>query len=249
MRQTFKRMMAASVMMAQRYNTLAQDHRVMTASMTGTCLAATGDLVAQKFIEKRENIDWRRTATYCAWICVVSAPFHTRLYMYWDRIWGESSLARIKKVCLDTFIVPLGYFPAFYLYKGAMAGSSISETLQDIRDRVPMTIAADYMFFLPASALNFTLVPPHLRASFLYCWEVVWSAVFSYIGFSDDPFSKLHNNQQPEEEQQQDGDDVSHNTNPTAAATLIQVATSAATNSNSSALSSLLQVSSPLPKV
>jgi hypothetical protein len=70
-----------------------------------------------------------------------------------------------------------------------MNGFTLPEIGQDIRDRFGITFAAECMFFLPASTLNFTVVPPHLRPSFLYCWELGWSALFSYIGFSDEPFS------------------------------------------------------------
>jgi len=162
---------------------------MLTSCVTAGVCCGAGDVVAQVMVEKGdEKYDVRRTLICGTWGMFFVAPFQTRLYGYWDRVWGESAVAKAKKVFLDCFVVPLGVFPAFYAYKGIMNNTPSKEIAADINGRLGTTMIANCIFWLPASSLTFTLVPPHMRVNFMFSWEVVWTVLFSYFCFSEESF-------------------------------------------------------------
>ena len=48
------------------YNALLASHPILTKSVTSMVVVGGGDWICQKFIEKREQIVWRRVATFGA---------------------------------------------------------------------------------------------------------------------------------------------------------------------------------------
>eukprot|EP00301_Raphidiophrys_heterophryoidea_P012881 c2002_g1_i2.p1 GENE.c2002_g1_i2~~c2002_g1_i2.p1 ORF type:complete len:202 (-),score=30.26 c2002_g1_i2:208-813(-) len=173
----------------RKFDRLAREHQMFTSCATAGVCCGVGDVVAQKMVERDEKMDWHRTLICATWGMFFVAPFQTKLYGYWDRIWGELPKAKAKKVVLDCFIVPLGVFPAFYTYKGLMSGTPTNEIFADINERLGHTMLANCVFWLPASTLNFTVIPPHMRVNFMFSWEVVWAVLFSYFCFSDPAFA------------------------------------------------------------
>eukprot|EP00301_Raphidiophrys_heterophryoidea_P018034 c3008_g1_i1.p1 GENE.c3008_g1_i1~~c3008_g1_i1.p1 ORF type:complete len:202 (-),score=31.69 c3008_g1_i1:391-996(-) len=169
----------------RKFDTLAREHTMVTSCATAGFCCAIGDIVSQKLVEKQEKLDVRRTLTCTTWGLFFAAPFQTRLYRYWDRVWGETTKAKVKKVLLDCFAVPCVVFPAFYLYKGLISNTPTQQIMTDINERLGGTILASNVFWLPASSIAFTIMPPHMRVNFLFSWELVWAGLFSYFCFSE----------------------------------------------------------------
>jgi len=169
----------------RKFDNLAKQHQMLTSCATAGVCCAVGDIVSQKLVEKQDKLDIRRTLTCTTWGLMFAAPFQTSVYRYWDRLWGETTKAKVKKVLLDAFAMPFAVFPAFYLYKGVVSNSSKEQIMSDFNDRLGQTILSSCVFWLPASTMAFTLVPPHLRVNFLFSWELIWAVMFSYYSFSE----------------------------------------------------------------
>lgn len=89
-----------------------------------------------------------------------------------------------KKVVLDMgFISPLICIPMAYLVKGCMLGNnirlSLSNYIYDVKYKG--VVYKNWMIFVPVQCLTFSVIPEHLRVSFVACVSFFWMILLSCI--------------------------------------------------------------------
>ena len=97
---------------------------------------------------------------------------------------GTDALTVAKKVFVDmAFIAPLICVPIAYLVKGLLLGNSIGQSLQNYKSDVVNegVIFKNWMIFVPTQCLTFSVVPEHLRVSFVACVSFFWMILLSCI--------------------------------------------------------------------
>ena len=110
--------------------------------MCATLQTSLCDLIVQKYIEKREHVDWKRNAVFLAFGGVYLGGFQWLIYVsLFRRLWpGMATFANqplraklqnkagmrdlCKQVAFDNFIhYTFIYFPFFYCFKEAIQGN------------------------------------------------------------------------------------------------------------------------------
>lgn len=87
----------------------------VTNIVVGGAIDFSGDLIAQKVVEKSDSTDWRRTGRMVTVAVALCVPGHF-WYVYLDRRFPLRTLGHIvKKVLLDVFVAGPPFLSAFYL--------------------------------------------------------------------------------------------------------------------------------------
>jgi protein Mpv17 len=173
------------------YNALASKYPFCTAVLTAGLQTTIGDLVAQLILEKRKQVDWRRTGLFASFGLIYNGGFQYYLYVIKFQQW-HGTISRFSgpigaapaKTFLDQFIhVPTLYFPAFYAFKAVVEG----RPLVTGEDSAVNRYGAEYFecwkacwaLWVPAQVVNFTFVPSHLRLPFVSTTSLLWVTYLS----------------------------------------------------------------------
>mmetsp|Transcript_9442 Transcript_9442/g.23075 ORF Transcript_9442/g.23075 Transcript_9442/m.23075 type:complete len:291 (+) Transcript_9442:206-1078(+) len=89
-----------------------------------------------------------------------------------------------RKVVLELgFVSPLVCIPMAYLVKGLLIGRTISASYANYWDDVKTkgVVFKNWMIFIPVQSLTFSVIPPHLRVSFVAVVSFFWMIILSCI--------------------------------------------------------------------
>mmetsp|Transcript_26754 Transcript_26754/g.62852 ORF Transcript_26754/g.62852 Transcript_26754/m.62852 type:complete len:293 (+) Transcript_26754:245-1123(+) len=90
----------------------------------------------------------------------------------------------LMKVSFDMLLIqPILSLPIAYLIKAPIFGHSVSDSirkyLEDVRKK--KLLQTCWMVWTPTQIVSFTVVPPHLRISFMACVSFFWIILFSTL--------------------------------------------------------------------
>lgn len=164
------------------YARLMQSHPIKTQIVTAASVMLTGDLIAQKLIERRKTIDVGRASGFFLLGITFSGPTLAAWYIALDR-WLVRSIgpsATLKKMLLDQLVGTPIYLLCFLGVRGAMQGHSWSEIKETVRTRYVNILATSYVIWPAAMAINFHYVPLNYRLLFTGTVGLVWGTCLSY---------------------------------------------------------------------
>lgn len=180
---------APIVGLGRSYNETARKWPMRTGVITTLVKTSAADLFAQKVVEAKEEMDWRRHGMFCLFGLGYLGCFQYYLYNHLFVQWckpitaavGHLGAAPIKTFIDQCIHHPLVYFPAFYTLKGAVEGRPIAETYDKYRADLWENCKALWMIWVPAQMVNFTVVPLHLRIPFVAAVSFAWTVVISVM--------------------------------------------------------------------
>ena len=169
-----------------------------------TCGKTCGvDLMVQKFIEKREEIDVKRLCTFGAFGVLYQGVWQ---YYLFNRImpvitpgafkFAEKTIAQklrdiqgMKNVMIQNLVEnginnTLLFFPCFYTVKemiqnGASLAQSLSGGIARYRLNFWSDITACWSLWIPAQTINFAFSPAWARVPFVACVSALWTGYVS----------------------------------------------------------------------
>lgn len=172
----------------------------------GVCVATiktgTVDLLIQRYVEQRKEIDWKRTQAFTVFGCVFVGAWQYTLFVRVMPIIcpnAEAFAAKplrekmkdvrgLKDLALQNFVEnginnPLLFFPCFYtvqefLTKGFEQGS-VRNALSKYRANCHEDVPAIWALWVPAQFINFAFSPMWLRAPFVAAVSCVWTSYVS----------------------------------------------------------------------
>ncbi|XP_037272506.2 mitochondrial inner membrane protein Mpv17 [Rhipicephalus microplus] len=164
------------------YTRVMHDHPVKTQLITTATVMLSGDLIAQKVLERRTDIDVPRAARFFVMGVAFVGPALRVWYLALERIIGSGGgrAMVIKKVFLDQAVFTPVFLPSFLVTLGALqqrSWDSIKDTLR--ADYLPI-LKANYMLWPAAQLINFSLVPLNYRVPFASCVALVWNTYLAW---------------------------------------------------------------------
>ena len=93
----------------------------------------------------------------------------------------------MMKVCFDMLMVqPLVSLPIAYLIKAPIFGYSLADSMRRYANDVRQhnLLKTCWMVWMPTQIVSFTMIPTHLRISFMACVSFFWIIMFSSISSS-----------------------------------------------------------------
>ncbi|PNG99930.1 Protein sym1 [Tetrabaena socialis] len=169
------------------YNETAQKYPFSTGVLTTVVKTSAADLFAQKVMERREEVDWRRHGMFVAfgfgYLGCWQFYLYNDLFVRWCKpltaLVGHVGSAPIKTFIDQCIHHPLLYFPCFYSLKGMVEGRPWADSMADCHEHLWENCKALWMIWVPAQMINFTVVPLHLRIPFVAGVSFAWTVVIS----------------------------------------------------------------------
>jgi glycine cleavage system regulatory protein len=166
-------------------------------SVTKTSLC---DIMVQKVIEKREEIDWKRNSAFASfglfYLGGVQYFLYVRTYSRWfpnaasfaaktvsEKMKDAQGMKNLfYQVFFDQFIHhPLTYFPVFYIIKNVATADKPDPmaALMEYKENFTEDMVALWKVWLPTTILNFAFMPMWLRIPWVASTSLVWTCILS----------------------------------------------------------------------
>lgn len=137
-------------------------------------------------VKKTFSLDVRRTLVFLIYGgfyqgCVLEIVYNDILPLLGK---GTDVRTVAKKVAADMgFISPLITIPMAYLVKGLLLGNTPVDSIKNYYSDVvhEKVVLKNWMIFVPVQCLTFSVVPEHLRVSFVACVSFFWMILLSCI--------------------------------------------------------------------
>lgn len=144
-------------------------------------MAAFGDLIAQTVLERRPKFDVKRNGVVASYGFLETVVEGHLWYGLLERVFGPSMTLRTSmlKMLFDQVLFSPMEVSSFMVWTHVMEGtqSSLSEKLWT---DLPPTMLTSYIFWIPASLINFYVVPFHLRALYTGIMCIMWDTFMSF---------------------------------------------------------------------
>ncbi|EDW94863.1 mpv17-like protein isoform X1 [Drosophila yakuba] len=122
---------------------------------------------------EREDIDYATIGRYAVMGTAVYAPTLYLWYKWLDRAFpGTTKVIIVKKLVLDQFVLTPYLLTVFYAGMSIMEGSE--DIFLELREKFVPTFMRSCIFWLPAQALNFSLVAPRFRVIYMGICGLIW---------------------------------------------------------------------------
>jgi|TARA_B100000524_G_scaffold318185_1_gene197559 glycine cleavage system regulatory protein len=172
-----------------------------------TLKTSLADWLVQKYVEKREKIDWRRNSAFTLFGCfylggvqyVIYVPIFARMFpqavsfttktisQKLTDFAGQRSV--VAQVFLDQFVHhPLMYFPVFYALKEVVNGGSVEGGISQYATNYQEDLVALWKLWVPSMVVNFSLMPMWGRIPWVASTSLLWTMILSYMRGCQDSF-------------------------------------------------------------
>lgn len=171
------------------YNRTAEKAPFTVGVMTTGLKTSAADLFAQKVIERREHVDWKRQVIFTTFGFAYLGAFQYYLYNnLFSRMcahltarfghWGTAPIKTFLDQCIHH---PFVYFPCFMSMKTVMEGKPISVAVTKYRTEIWDSVKALWSVWIPAQIVNFGVVPRHLRIPYVAAVSFGWTVIYSVM--------------------------------------------------------------------
>lgn len=150
------------------------------------CLATSlttyflGDILAQEI--GREDYDGYRTLRMLAIGALASIPgFRWFMYLGSHFNYGSTFTTITIKVAIQQFFFAPVFNTYFFGMQAILSGASPSAVIERVKGAVPESVISSAKFWPAVTALNFTVIPAHLRFAFSAVFAVVWQTYLSFL--------------------------------------------------------------------
>ncbi|BGP55356.1 Protein required for ethanol metabolism [Rhodotorula sphaerocarpa] len=157
--------------------------------VSAAVLFGAGDSLAQQGIEKKGmNHDIMRTVRLSAYGGLIFAPLITRVYGNLDRIRFQSKVATTAaRVAVDQFVLTPCVLTIFFTAQSLLELKGFGEAQRRIRENWWPTLQRNWGVWIPVQAINFSIVPVHLRLLTVNFVSLFWNAYLSYANAQSTP--------------------------------------------------------------
>jgi hypothetical protein len=165
----------------------------LISSFSVSCFkSGLSDIVAQKIVEDKENLDLKRTVVFASFGGWYGGWFQHYVYNLWyPMLFGRAATfwPTVKKIAADNFFMaPFIAIPTYYTWRMALlpdAAGSPNSLEEDIfaawkRDVVMVTVAF-WKIWIPAHVVTFGFVAEPLRITWVASVSFVWLIIKSVL--------------------------------------------------------------------
>eukprot|EP01102_Stenamoeba_stenopodia_P022308 TRINITY_DN9245_c0_g1_i1.p1 TRINITY_DN9245_c0_g1~~TRINITY_DN9245_c0_g1_i1.p1 ORF type:complete len:212 (-),score=46.60 TRINITY_DN9245_c0_g1_i1:196-831(-) len=161
-------------------------HPYTAQIMTNGPLWASGDLIAQTLIEKKEKVDWSRTGRMAIYGYCFAGPIYCWWYQYIEKLASpllKRSMAvyLTGKVCLDQFVFEPPYLGVYFTATSLLEGQSLSDVKAKLKQEYVNTFIIDCYVWPLAQLINFRFVPLPFQALYVNSVSLGWAGFLSYV--------------------------------------------------------------------
>lgn len=169
-----------------RFNQLLRTRPLLTKSLTGACLAGTGDIITQTYETKHEfSVDpLRRWLGFCTfgalWTGIINHYWLGYLARRFPKSAGAPSLLA-KLFIQQALWNPLVYLPLYFSYFSVFNGRSRQEAVEWVRKDYWDTLKWCWVVWLPINGFIF-MVAERYQSILMSLISLAWNSFLSWQG-------------------------------------------------------------------
>ncbi|KAL6046324.1 Mpv17 / PMP22 [Balamuthia mandrillaris] len=150
----------------QLYQQALNRRPVLTKALTSALINSTGNLFAQKLVE-RQPLDLKRLLRFTVLGFVLSPFSHYWFWLVEQINWQPfGKWKTLAKVAVDQLVFGPIINVLFYTFLGVLEGKGPRANVSNTRQNLWPTLRTSWKVWPFASLVNFYFVPPHLRVLF-----------------------------------------------------------------------------------
>ncbi|XP_053995129.1 PXMP2/4 family protein 4-like isoform X1 [Hylaeus volcanicus] len=139
------------------------------------------------------NYNWAQLKRYAIYGCFIAGPVLHGWYKWLDTFYkGKTMKVILIKLFTDQFILTPPLIVVFFLSMSVMEGKL--DVFDECQVKFLQTFKTSCMYWLPVQFLNFLLIPPALRVSYVSVAAFCWVNILCYLKSA--PLSKYDQNNQ-----------------------------------------------------
>jgi Mpv17 / PMP22 family len=170
-------------------------HPITTKCISSGLISGTGDLICQYLtLPGNDDDSNKQSSTTSSWDIARTSRFAS-LGAFWVgpvlHCWYGSLIHMSKKVWLRVTLDQFAFAPMFvtsflawlWLWEGEQPATLPSR----LKENVPSIVVANWALWIPAQAVNFTLMPVKYHVLFSNFVALIWNAYLSYSSHNSKP--------------------------------------------------------------
>eukprot|EP01084_Bolivina_argentea_P122403 216900_1 len=179
------------------YNRQLESNPILIKASTSFIGFALGDLLAQKFINKDDELDLKRLLRLAMFGFLIHGPTGHLFYGMLDaKIPGTDALTVAKKVFIDQAIWNPIFGVMFFTYNGITHGVRGREIIENVQKNLLSAVRGSWTVWPVAHAINFRFIPTSQRLLYINAVQVGYNVFLSVL-------AKNANTSSPQKERSQ----------------------------------------------
>ncbi|XP_048730638.1 protein Mpv17-like [Ostrea edulis] len=159
---------------------LMKRHPWKTVALSTGFVMSSGDAISQKFVERKDKLDYKRYLRYWAFGFAIAGPLFHGWYLRLQTIFGKSRFAPFKMVITDQMLFAPAFPPFFLGVMGIMKGDPLSEIQQKIKNDYLDILTSCWSLWTGVQLLNFLYVPVSHRVLFNNVVALGWDTYLAW---------------------------------------------------------------------
>jgi Mpv17 / PMP22 family len=165
---------------------------LLTKSISAGLIGSSGDWICQ-YLSRHAALavdsptqpyDWYRTGRFFVmgslWVAPITSYWYTALAT--RLVPGKTSVIRVtKRLVLDQFVFAPVFCPSFMGLLWLLEGLDLSTIAIQLKEVGPEIIVANWALWIPAMAVNFSVVPLKYQVLFGNVIALAWNVYLSYM--------------------------------------------------------------------
>mmetsp|Transcript_8102 Transcript_8102/g.15033 ORF Transcript_8102/g.15033 Transcript_8102/m.15033 type:complete len:244 (+) Transcript_8102:121-852(+) len=152
---------------------------VVTKSITSAIIGGFGDILCQKAVEKRENIDFQRNAKFTFLGLVMVGPILHNWFGFLNKyVTLPGTQGVLVRLALDQTVFAAGFLSLFLGAVQVLDGKPENVKPMLEAEWWP-AMKANWKLWIPANFINFSFVQPRLQVLFANSVAVIWNVYLS----------------------------------------------------------------------
>ena len=175
------------------YSKSLERRPILTKCSTAAAISCLGDVICQTIDKKKdEKYDIKRNVQFSSIGFFFVAPM---LHLNYSKILpflfpSGVKYEALKKLAFDQSIFASIMTAGFFCLINCIEGNGIQKGINDTKEKYLTTMMVNWKLWIPASFVNFTIMPNQYQVLFANCVSVIYNIMLSSIHNKDKGKSK-----------------------------------------------------------
>lgn len=155
---------------------------MLVQCVTSAFLGATGDFIAQKFVEKRnwKNYDLIRTGRFAVLTGCYIGPILVGWFRILEHVRGAAKIVPLKRLLIDQGLFTPCFLATILTVLRMLEGNSFSQAVEIVKKDYYPIFKFNISFWPPIQLINFYFMPLNFRVIVMMLGNLVWNTCISY---------------------------------------------------------------------
>jgi protein Mpv17 len=164
------------------YDKATEKNPILIKGLTSFFGFSIGDLLAQKFLDKKKDIDWARLIRLASFGLIVHGPTGHFFYGFLDgKMPGAGPATVATKVAIDQIVWNPIFGCMFFTYMTLAEGKTFEDVVAKIKSDLWTAVRGSWTVWPIAHTINFAFIPNSQRLLYINSIQIFYNMFLSVI--------------------------------------------------------------------